>query len=153
MIGIATILATIGMACVQLAPLRREVYTGAPASVSCVSPPADTDPTIAAALAARARREEARQLANRDPLLARDLRIGRPDLPRTYDDGGLVDLNSAPPATIADICDLDTNTAEAIVAARTQRGGLLATDDIFTMAEIPLGAWNMIRDRGLVIPR
>jgi hypothetical protein len=28
--------------------------------------------------------------------MTRDLRIGRPDLSRQYDDGGLVDLNTAP---------------------------------------------------------
>ena len=33
--------------------------------------------------------------------MARDLRIGRPDLPRHYDDDGLVDVNSAPAETIA----------------------------------------------------
>jgi hypothetical protein len=30
------------------------------------------------------------------PVLARELRIGRPDVPRQFDDGGLVDLNHAP---------------------------------------------------------
>jgi type II secretory pathway pseudopilin PulG len=54
-------------------------------------------PALAAALQARQRREEAKAIAARDVDLARELRIGRPDLPRQFDDGGLVDLNHVPP--------------------------------------------------------
>lgn len=39
-------------------------------------------------MAARQKRVEARAVAQRDPLMVRDLRIGRPDLPRYFDDGG-----------------------------------------------------------------
>jgi hypothetical protein len=66
----------------------------------------------------------------RDPLLARDLKIGRPDLARTYD-GCLVDLNSAPAPIIADVCGLDPATGEDI-AGRTSTGGFLAVDDLFS---------------------
>jgi len=53
-------------------------------------PPTLHDPALAAAIACRQRRQQARQLLANDPGLARELRIGRPDLPRDYDDGGLV---------------------------------------------------------------
>ena len=52
-----------------------------------------------------------------DPALARSLGIGRPDLARGYDDGGLVDLNTASAPVIAQVCGLDAALAEAIVAA------------------------------------
>lgn len=85
-----------------------------------------------------------------DPLLARDLRIGRPDLPRNYDDGGLVDLNNAPAADIASVCGLDADTAEAIVDIRTTVGGLAAVDDVSTL--VPFAALARVRDRAVVLP-
>lgn len=140
-------IATIALGCVQLAPLRREVYGGAP------PPEQDTvDPALTAALEARQRRVHARQIAARDPLLARDLKIGRPDLPHTFNDGGLVDLNSASAQTIAQTCDLPRTIGEDIEAARPP-GGFMAVDDVFSLAEVPLAAWDIIRDRAVVIPR
>lgn len=102
-------------ACVQLRPLRREVY-GRPGEL-----PSPSEAVLAGALAARARREEARALARRDPALARELGIGRPDLGRGYDDGGLVDVNTAPPEVIAGLTGLEARYVDAIVAARSER--------------------------------
>ena len=45
---------------------------------------------------ARELRRQARAMAEADPMLAKRLGIGRPDLPRQFDDGGLIDLNHAP---------------------------------------------------------
>jgi hypothetical protein len=45
------------------------------------------DPALVAALVDREEREEAKAIATRDPALARELRIGRPDLPRQFDEG------------------------------------------------------------------
>ena len=151
LIGTLVVLSLIAVACIQQASLRREVFSTA------VQPrypgvPVGTDPAVAAVLAARSRRAEARALAARDPLIARELRIGRPDLQRTYDDGGLVDLNSAPAAVIARVCDLPAGTAEEMVAARTAGGGLVAVDDVFALVDVPIGAWDRVRDRGVVLP-
>ncbi|WP_007027685.1 ComEA family DNA-binding protein, partial [Saccharomonospora iraqiensis] len=112
-----------------------------------------TDPAVAAVLAARQRRDKAREVVASDPLMARELRIGRPDLRPDYDDGGLVDLNNAPASALAEVCELDPGTAERIVEARSARGGFLTVDDVFTAVDVPLGAWEMIRDRAVVIPR
>ena len=130
--------------CVQQAFLRREAYA--------LRPAAAPEPALAAALAARARRAEARQVATRDPLLARDLRIGRPDLARSFDDGGLVDLNTAPPQAIAATCGLTPAVAQGIVAAREECGGFMAVDDVFSLVDIPIATWDVVRDRGLVLP-
>jgi hypothetical protein len=110
------------------------------------------DPSVAAALEARERRANARRIASRDPLLARDLKIGRPDLPRTFDDGGLVDLNSASPQIIAEVCELSRTTGEEIAAARPP-GGFMGVDDVFSYTDIPVAAWDVIRDRAVAIPR
>ncbi|WP_214371319.1 hypothetical protein [Pseudonocardia sp. H11422] len=89
------------IASVHSVVLRQQVWppTDPPQSAPTGLGPAGPamDPAVAAVLAVRARREDARRLAASDPQMARELRIGRPDLPRSYDDGGLVDLNSAPP--------------------------------------------------------
>jgi hypothetical protein len=108
------------------------------------------DPAVAAVLAARARRDEARRLAAADPQMARELRIGRPDLPRTYDDGGLVDLNSAPAEAIANTCGIETAVAALIVNARA---GIAFTtiDDVFSLTDLPYPLWDRIRDRAVVI--
>jgi hypothetical protein len=144
-------LSVVAGGCVQQALLRREVYGTTPRTVGGPAIPTGTDPALAAALAARARRGTARQLAAGDPLIARDLRIGRPDLPHTYDDGGLVDFNTAPATVIAQICGLPAAAADKIVTARETCGGYLTVDDVFTLAEIPISTWDAIRDRGIVI--
>jgi hypothetical protein len=145
-IGGLLAIATIAIGCVQQAPLRREVYGGAP------PPQEHVDPALATALEARERRAAARQIAERDPLLARDLHIGRPDLSGTYDDGGLVDLNSAPAKVIAEVCGLAPSTGEDIAAARPP-SGFMAVDDVFSLTDIPVSAWDVIRDRAVAIPR
>lgn len=145
--ALLAIMATMGVGCVQQAQLRREIYGGAPPPEQDV-----LDPALASALEARQRRANAREIAERDPLLARDLKIGRPDLPRSFDDGGLVDLNSAPAEVVAETCGLSRATAEHLVAARPP-GGFLAVNDVFSLAEIPVSAWDIVRDRAVVVPR
>ena len=51
-------------------------------------------PGTAQELTRRKLREKYRALALTDPTLARNIRVGRPDLTRDYSDGGLLDLNS-----------------------------------------------------------
>ncbi|WP_410666669.1 hypothetical protein [Amycolatopsis sp. cmx-4-68] len=137
-------LVVVVVACVQQVKLRREILGLAPAERP------GEHPALAAALAARERRTEARKLVAEDPLIARDLRVGRPDLPRNYDDGGLVDLNSAPAAVIASVCGIDVATAEEIAEIRTAVGGFAVVDDVFTT--VPVGAWDRVRDRAVVLP-
>lgn len=129
--------------------LRRRVW---PRAATAPAPPAGTDPAVAAALAARSRRADARRIVADDPRLARDLRIGRPDLPRDYDDGGLVDLNTAPARAIAALCGIDAGPAQQIADARATAGVPFAeVDDVFAYTEIPVGLWDHIRDRGITL--
>ncbi|HEY2192534.1 MAG TPA: hypothetical protein VGH76_09565 [Actinomycetospora sp.] len=128
----------------SLVVVRQQVYGEKPASSA-------PQPALARALAARTRRDEARRLATSDPLLARDLRIGRPDLPREYDDGGLVDLNSAPAPVVASVCGLEPVHAEGILTARRAAGRFASVDDVFAWAELPVEIWDRVRDRGIVL--
>lgn len=137
--------------------LRRQVWPTTTAPVASPAPavlgsagwPADA--AVAAVLAARGRRDGARRLAGADPQMARELHIGRPDLARTYDDGGLVDLNSAPPQVIAASCGINLVSATQIVDARIAGVPFATVDDVFSLAEIPYPLWDRIRDRAVVI--
>src|SRR5699024_9098088 len=92
-------------AVVMLNPVRRKVYRLDEAGYGGYQPyhPAVSaqQQAVAAVEYGRHLRQEARKILHRDPMMARELRIGRPDLPRTYDDGGLVDLNTAPGEGVA----------------------------------------------------
>ncbi|ETK34275.1 ComEA family DNA-binding protein [Microbispora sp. ATCC PTA-5024] len=92
---------------------------------------------IAMAQHRRTLRQQARELAGRDPLLAHDLRIGRPDLPRQYDDGGLVDLNHAPVEVIAGLPGMTLPLARQVVAARDSVGGFVSAEDVAAAASLP----------------
>lgn len=133
---------------VRLNGLRREVYGGAAPAVR----PAHADPAIAAILAARQRRAETRALVVKDRSLARELGVGRPDLGRGYDDGGLVDINSAPASVIAERCDLTPNEAASIVSAREARGGAgwFTVDEILIDVALPADAGDRVRERAFV---
>lgn len=137
--------------CILLAPLRRMVYQRAPVGPATQRPA--VDPAIQAVLAERARRDEARKLAAQDPLLARELRIGQPDVAKDYDDGGLVDLNHAPAEVIARTCGIPVEVAAIIVDARDRYGEPFANvDEVFVMAELPVSTWDSIRDRAVLLP-
>lgn len=110
-----------------------------------------SDPAVAMVLAARARRADARRIVERDPLLALELRIGRPDQPTAYNDGGLVDLNSAPAQVIAAVCGIDLATAILISDARSKIGGFAAVNDVFSLVDLPFPLWGRIQDRAVVI--
>lgn len=153
-LGAPMALGVVLLALVHLMWLRRQVWARADPVPRQPAPtvPAGTDPAVAAVLAARARRAEARRIVADDPLLARDLGIGRPDLPRGYDDGGLVDLNSAPAAAIAAVCGLDPAVADRLVEARDAAGIPFAqVDDVFAYTDIPVDMWDRIRDRAVAI--
>lgn len=130
--------------CVQQWPLRGRLRH---------QPVDDGQQAVSRVLAARARRAEARKLAAADPRMAHELGIGRPDLPHPYDDGGLVDLNSAPAASIARACGVDDDVAEQIVRARTQEGaGFANLDELLVLVDVPVAAWDRLRDRAIVLP-
>lgn len=71
----------------------------------------------------RRRRQEARHILASEPSMARDLRIGRPDLPREFDDGGLVDVNHVPADLLRLALGWTADEAESVVRARAEIGG------------------------------
>ena len=75
-------------------------------------------PSIAVAQARLRRRLEARRIAAEDPSLARELRIGRPDQPRAYDDGGLIDVNHVSLDVLCAVEGIGPELASEIVETR-----------------------------------
>src|SRR6266540_3375984 len=121
--------------------------------VFAVSPTQElaAQPAMAAALAARQRREQARAVAARDPALARDLRIGRPDLPSEFDDGGLVDVNSVPAQVLVDRLGLSPTQAAQVVEARDRLGGFSGPEELTAFAELPEATVKVLGDRLLFL--
>lgn len=145
------------VAVVHLVWLRRQVWPPRPAGqvaeASRVAEAGRDDPAIAAARAARQRREQAREIVGTDPALARDLRIGQPELPGDYDDGGLVDLNSASASAIADICGIELELAHRIVDTRVASGHPFQTvEDVFIFVELPVEVWQRLHERAVTVP-
>jgi DNA-binding SARP family transcriptional activator len=100
----------------------------------------------------RVRREQARSLAAHHPAIARALGIGRPDRPRTFDDGGLVDVNSAPEHLLAALPGVDPHHAKLIVLARAAHGPLVSVDDLATRDILPYQVVHALRDMLIAVP-
>lgn len=101
---------------------------------------------LAAAQARMQRRQETRELVRATPALARELRVGRPDLPRHYDDGGLIDVNHAPIEIIAAELELTPKEVTAIDATRGQLGRFSSPEELVAYAQLEPDRVDGIRD-------
>lgn len=106
-----------------------------PATAGGVAPDQNAAAVVEATRAER-HRAEARRIVQSDPVLARDLHIGRPDLPRTYDDGGVVDANHVPADILARMLGWTVAEAETIVEARRHTGGFGSLAELTSYAAI-----------------
>jgi hypothetical protein len=144
-IGGFGVLAVVIVACIQLRGIRREVYA-LPTVV-----PALADPVMARALAGRQRRDEARRMWTSDPSLANELGVGRPDLRRGFDDGGLIDVNNAPAAAFAQVCGIDVQLAETIVGTRERLGRTYYNvEELFIDVPLPHHVQQLLIDRAVI---
>lgn len=142
-------IAVAATACIRLTPLRRQVY-GLPAPAAPHRSPREA--AVADALAARRRRDEARALAARDPNLARELGVGQPEHVGDYDDGGIVDLNTASTRTLVSSLGLDPSGAERLVSGRRQWNlGFTSVDEAIAFVELSERDANILRERGIVL--
>ena len=81
----------------------------------------DGTPVLVAARERIKEREKGRRLAAKDPVLAREVGVGRPDLPGTQD-FGLVDVNHAPPGALCKLPGITAQIAEHIEQTRQSVG-------------------------------
>jgi hypothetical protein len=91
-------------------------------------------------------RKDARHLVTTNPSLARDLRIGRPDLPREYDDGGLVDVNHVPAAALAAPLGLSAAEVSDVLAARDKLGTFASADELCAYTSLTPDRVDELRD-------
>ena len=110
-----------------------------------------SDPLVKLARERRSRRQSARHILHREPALARDLRIGRPDLPRQYDDGGLVDVNHVPEHVLTTALGITPEQARQIVTERQRMGGFSSIEELVTRGLLPDAAVRSLAEILIVI--
>ncbi|WP_141577224.1 helix-hairpin-helix domain-containing protein [Actinomadura sp. WMMA1423] len=96
-------------------------------------------------------RERARALAASDPGLARELRIGRPDLPREYNDGGLVDVNHASAEALTLLPGITEELAAVIERVRSETGGFVSAEELSAVAGLPPSLTGDVADYAVFI--
>ncbi|QGN46737.1 BTAD domain-containing putative transcriptional regulator [Micromonospora sp. WMMD558] len=100
----------------------------------------------------RLRREHARLLLHYHPAARDELRIGRPDLPRTFDDGGLIDVNSVSEAVLADLPGLTTDQCRQVAVDRWLRGPYGSVEELAGRCMLPPASTERLRDVLLFLP-
>jgi DNA uptake protein ComE-like DNA-binding protein len=109
------------------------------------SPP--NQQAVATAKARMQRRIEARELARVNPVLARELRIGRPDMSRQYDDGGLIDVNHVPVEVLTSVLELTPEEATALASARSELGKFTSPEELSAYAQFAPDRVDALRDQ------
>ncbi|MFC6019761.1 BTAD domain-containing putative transcriptional regulator [Plantactinospora solaniradicis] len=100
----------------------------------------------------RVRREQARYLLYHYPTARTELRIGRPDLPNGFDDGGLVDINSVGEQVIVGLPGLSAEQGRQIVLDRWLRGPYSSLEELVARCLLPMDVADLLRDILLFLP-
>ena len=108
--------------------------------------PSPHDLEMAAAKARIQARDRSRQLLTANPTLAAELGIGRPDLNRRFDDGGLVDVNHVPLGILSQVPGFDEAMALRIGTVREDIGGFTSIEDLSVTLGIPPQALDEAAD-------
>jgi hypothetical protein len=96
------------------------------------------------------RRAEGRRLAARDPRLAREVGVGRPDL-RGADDFGLVDVNHASQQALCRLPGITPDLARRIAEAREGAGSFTSAEDLGISADLPPRLVDEMRDYAIFL--
>lgn len=94
-------------------------------------------PGVQAEMERRRLRQEYRELALRDPALAASIGVGRPDLVRDFDDGGLVDLNNVGRDHLLRFLPLAPDEAQRVAEARDLLGRFVSVEEVASYAVLP----------------
>jgi DNA uptake protein ComE-like DNA-binding protein len=96
-------------------------------------------------------RGRARTLAAEHPAVAKELGIGRPDLPNAQP-GGLVDINNAPAAVLTELPGVDAALAGRIVEARAETHGFSSVEDLGAALDLDGNLVEDLRARAVFLP-
>jgi DNA uptake protein ComE-like DNA-binding protein len=97
-------------------------------------------------------RQQAREAMAADPAMAWELHIGRPDLPRKYDDGGLIDVNHVPPQVLASLPGMTPYLANRVAQVREQLGGFTSVEEMSVLAQLPPALAPQIGEYAVFLP-
>lgn len=101
---------------------------------------------------ARRLRQQARSTVAADPMLAKRLGIGRPDLPRQFDDGGLVDLNHAPDHVLMSLPGVTASSAKQIRDRVERFGPFQSLGEVLLVVEISPTFEHHLREYVVFVP-
>jgi hypothetical protein len=107
------------------------------------------------AVSMAAQRRELRHAARetaRDVAMAWELRIGRPDLPRSFDDGGLIDVNHVPPPVLTSLPGMTPGLVDRIVQVRDQCGGFVSVEELSALAQLPPALTEQLDEYAIFLP-
>jgi len=108
------------------------------------------DPAVEAAETRIERRAAGRHLLATRPALAREVGVGRPDIPGA-DDYGLVDVNHCPAAALIRLPGIGAGLADRIVSEREQAGGFSSVEDLGVLLDLPPATVDQIRDTAIFL--
>ncbi|WP_131739722.1 ComEA family DNA-binding protein [Actinomadura roseirufa] len=145
LVGVLLFLLAVG-GCGHAFLIRRKVFD--PDGLSGV----DNEAVVERVRRQRLLRDRARELAGSDPGLAKELRIGRPDLPRQYKDGGLIDVNHAPAEVLSLLPGITPELAGRIERVRAQTGGFVSAEELSAVAGLPPALTADVADYAVFIP-
>jgi Helix-hairpin-helix motif len=97
-------------------------------------------------------RANAIEMARRNPALAREIGIGRPDLPGTTD-AGLVDVNNASVTALLKLPGVDGDLATEIVETREKVDGFSSLEDLGETLDLDGGLVERLRGQVVFLPR
>ena len=109
------------------------------------------DPALQAARMRIQRRTQGRHLLATQPALAREIGLGRPDVPGA-DDYGLVDVNHVSADALARLPGVTKDVAQRIVTERAQCGGFSSVEDLGMLLDLPPAEVDKMRDTAIFIP-
>jgi|SRR5690348_4026943 len=109
------------------------------------------DPAVEAAETRVERRAAGRHLLASKPALAREVGVGRPDIPGA-DDYGLVDVNHCPAAALTRLPGIGSDLAARIVREREQAGGFSSVEDLGVLLDLPPSTVDGLRDTAIFLP-
>jgi DNA uptake protein ComE-like DNA-binding protein len=112
---------------------------------------ARNDPVLEAAKTRIERRAQGRRLLATQPTLAKEVGVGRPDVPGA-DDYGLIDVNHCPAATLTRLPGMTLALARRTARERVPAGGFSSVEDLGLLLDLPPGTVDQMRDTAIFVP-
>jgi hypothetical protein len=110
----------------------------------------DGTPVLVAARERIKEREKGRRLAAKDPVLAREVGVGRPDLPGA-EDYGLIDVNHAAPNALCKLPGITPQVAERIEQTRQSVGLFTSAEDLCVTLDLPANLTDDLREHAVFL--